>query len=271
MKIVFITNIYKDEEKKEIERLKSEIGRLGFDHYKIYVHEGIADNRGYAYGINRGIEKGMKDGADVFVVFNADISLIGLKKQFIINGLTDYDLLGFAMEQGAKNYYGGEIDRWRLSGGLIDKKPTKQYVNVDFISGSLMFIKRKVIEKTGLWDESYFFYYDEVDYCHRAKKAGFRIGIDTKHWYKHFELSQTNPRKDYFLAKNRLRFFWKYSNYWQKLYEIIRTPKTTLEYFPVFASLVAKSKFLTNLFSLNISSLLNKLFHFALFIFLVKN
>lgn len=270
LKVAFITNIYKEEEKKEIGRLKDEIKKLGFENYEIFVNDGIADNRGYAYGVNQGIKRGLKDKADVFVIFNADISLTGLTKQLIVNGLTSYDVLGFAMEQDEKIYYGGEVDKKRLSGGLILVKPSKRYSNVDYVSGSLMFIKRTVIEKIGLWDENYFFYYDEVDYCCRAKKAGYKIGIDSQSVYEHFELSQYNPRKDYFLAKNRFKFFWKYSNFSQKLYEFIRSPKTLIELLPLATNMIKQSKFLTNFFSLNFSSLANKLFHFALFIFLVR-
>jgi len=270
MKIVFVTNIYKEEEKEEIKRVSEEIKGLGFDNYRIYVNDGIKDNRGYAYGINQGIQKGLKDKADVFVVFNADISLKKLNKKIILDGLKYFDVLGFAVKQDNTAYYGGEIDRWRMSGGMIRKKPKERYVMADFISGSLMFIKRQVIEKTGLFDESYFFYYDETDYCYRVKKHGFNIGIDSKNHYIHYEFSKTNTRKEYFLAKNRLKFFLKYSSFRQKIYEFLRSPKTFIEYIPLFKSIVVNSKFLTNFFSLNLSSLLNKLFHFGLFIILVR-
>ncbi len=271
MKVFFISTIYKEEEKEDIKRVKEEIKKLGFEDYRIYVHDGIADNRGYAYGINRGIEKGLKEGADLFVVFNADISFGQLNKKVIIDGLKDYDILGFALEQERKIYYGGAIDRWRLSGGLIDKKPEKRYVDVDFVSGSLMIVKRKVVEKLGLFDESYFLYYEEVDYCYQAERLGFKVGIDSSHFYKHFERSRFFPKKEYFLAKSRWRFFWRYSNLLQKIREFFRLPKTMIESLPLFFFLFLKSKFLTNLFSLNFSSLLNKFFHFVLFIFLVRN
>ncbi len=39
--------------------------------------------------------------------------------------------------------------------------------------GAFMFIRRSVIEKIGLFDERYFIWFEEVDYCHMAKDAGF--------------------------------------------------------------------------------------------------
>jgi GT2 family glycosyltransferase len=45
---------------------------------------------------------------------------------------------------------------------------------VDWISGSSMLIRRSAFEKSGLFDESYFLYFEEVDFCHSARKAGFK-------------------------------------------------------------------------------------------------
>lgn len=47
---------------------------------------------------------------------------------------------------------------------------------VGWVSGSVMIIKREVIEKIGVLDESIFMYCEDTDYCIRAKKAGFKVG-----------------------------------------------------------------------------------------------
>lgn len=47
---------------------------------------------------------------------------------------------------------------------------------VGWVSGSVMMIKRSVIDKIGLMDDSIFMYGEDVDYCLRAKKSGFKIG-----------------------------------------------------------------------------------------------
>ena len=59
-------------------------------------------------------------------------------------------------------------------------------------------------------------YYEEVDFCYRAKKAGFRIGVDTKLEYEHFEDSQDNPTKEFYFFKNRLKFLFKFGSFKQK-------------------------------------------------------
>jgi len=125
------------------------------------------------------------------------------------------------MKQRNKAFYGGEIDPWRLSGGLIEEKPKNQYVTCGFVTGSFMVVKKEVIDKVGFFDEKYFMYYEDVDYCFRANKAGFRVGVDTKITYQHSENSRKNKLKSKWLAKSRWRFFWKYANWKQKIREMV--------------------------------------------------
>ena len=46
---------------------------------------------------------------------------------------------------------------------------------VDQPMGSALLIRRKVIEQVGLLDEQFYMYYEEVDWCYRMKKAGWKI------------------------------------------------------------------------------------------------
>lgn len=46
---------------------------------------------------------------------------------------------------------------------------------VESIMGAFMWITRETIEKIGLFDENFFLWFEEVDYCHRAHKAGIAI------------------------------------------------------------------------------------------------
>jgi len=106
-------------------------------------------------------------------------------------------------------------------------------------------------------------YYEDVDYCYRAKKVGFKIGIDSKISYEHFEVSQDDPQKEFFLFKNRLKFLFKFGSLKQKIYELIRIPKTVFEE-------IKKRPFYLNFISLNISSIVNKILHFVLFLILIN-
>jgi len=262
MKTGFIFVLFKTP-KSEINRLKQEVKDLKFKNYQIYFIDNTNNHQGYATGVNNGLKKAIKDHCELFVIANPDISLITLNSLNLLKASNHFDILGLAMRQQGKIYYGGEIDKWRMSGGLIEKKPKSRFVPTDFVSGSLMFIKKKVVDRIGLFDESYFMYYEEVDYCYRAKKAGFKIGIDSKQSYEHFEVSKDNSTKEYYLFRNRLKFLLKYGSLKQKTYELLRLPKTIVEE-------IKKRPFYLNFLSLNISSIVNKILHFILFLILIN-
>jgi GT2 family glycosyltransferase len=46
---------------------------------------------------------------------------------------------------------------------------------VDWVSGACMLIRRKVLDQIGLLDENYFMYWEDTDFCKRAKDAGWEI------------------------------------------------------------------------------------------------
>lgn len=46
---------------------------------------------------------------------------------------------------------------------------------VDVIAGSFMMMPRRVVDELGGWDESYFFYGEDIDFCYRIREAGYAI------------------------------------------------------------------------------------------------
>ena len=226
-KIAFIFVLYKTPQ-EEVKRLEQEVENIGLSAYEIYWIDNSTNAQGYAAGINEGVRKGLIDKCDVFIALNPDTSLKGVTVENILSAAKEFDVWGFGMRQNGKIYYGGEIDRWRLSGGLISSKPQQRFVSVDFISGSLVGLSKEVVQMIGLWNENYFMYYEDVDYCVRARKAGFQVGVDSDVVYDHFEVSQANIQKEKWIARSRWKFFWKYSNLLQKIRELIRLPKTII-------------------------------------------
>jgi GT2 family glycosyltransferase len=48
-------------------------------------------------------------------------------------------------------------------------------VAVDWVSGACMILRRRVLEDVGLLDERFFMYFEDVDFCRRARAAGWLI------------------------------------------------------------------------------------------------
>ncbi len=244
-----------------LHRLKKQIESLNIKDLTLYVIKNEKFKEGYAQGVNKGIRRGLHDNKDFFVIANPDISFLSMTKEDLLSPSREFDIWGFGFNQKSKNYFGGELDVMRNTASLSTKRPIAKLQESSFVSGSLIGIKKEVIEKIGLWDESYFLYYEEVDYCERARRAGFKVGIDSEVKYEHFELSENdNLRKKEYLFRSRWMFFLKYASLKQKIFELIRLPKTLVEDRP----------FVKNFLTLNVSSFTNKLLNFVLFIFLVR-
>ncbi len=61
------------------------------------------------------------------------------------------------------------LKRWVVSPPVPD-----QTCETDWVSGVSMIIRREVFRDVGLLDEGYFTYYDDIDFCFNARKAGWR-------------------------------------------------------------------------------------------------
>lgn len=64
----------------------------------------------------------------------------------------------------------GLVDRYMMRD--VDPEATQ---DVESIMGAFMMIRCRVIEDIGLFDERYFMWFEEVDYCKMAAKAGYVI------------------------------------------------------------------------------------------------
>ncbi|KKU83771.1 hypothetical protein A2973_00650 [Candidatus Gottesmanbacteria bacterium RIFCSPLOWO2_01_FULL_49_10] len=64
------------------------------------------------------------------------------------------------------------------------KDPNEPKYNVPMqmhsVNGACTLVKREVIEKIGLFDEDFFLYFEETDFCHRALLAGYKIWYEPK-------------------------------------------------------------------------------------------
>ncbi|MBT9150504.1 MAG: hypothetical protein DDT40_00676 [candidate division WS2 bacterium] len=92
-----------------------------------------------------------------------------------------------------------------------------QYNNVeetDYCPGSCFLIKREVIPRIGMLDASYVAYWEETDYCQRAKGEGFQLIYcpQAKVWHK---VSSSSKKiggfYEYYMTRNRFRFTKKYA------------------------------------------------------------
>jgi N-acetylglucosaminyl-diphospho-decaprenol L-rhamnosyltransferase len=60
-----------------------------------------------------------------------------------------------------------------LKNKMIAPPVTNETMQCDWVAGASMLVRREVFEQVGLMDEKYFMYFEEVDFCLAAKRAGW--------------------------------------------------------------------------------------------------
>jgi N-acetylglucosaminyl-diphospho-decaprenol L-rhamnosyltransferase len=151
-------------------------------------------NGGYAYGNNRGIERAYDAGSPSYIcLLNPDTQVrpgaIRALAQFLETH-AEAGIAGSSFETGEGRDWHiafrfpsmiGELNQG-LGLGILDsllkRWTTVLYMAdsseaVDWVSGAAMMIKPKVFEAIGGMDENYFLFFEETDFCRRAKQAGF--------------------------------------------------------------------------------------------------
>lgn len=200
-------------------------------------------NLGFSGGMNIGIKFALKNNYEAIIIINNDVIVDKDFAHYLIETAKKADIIspkiyfapGFEFHKSRyKNnelgkviwYAGGQIDWDNILGNHIgvDEVDIGQFnkgKEIDFATGACMFIKKEVFEKIGLFDEKYFLYLEDMDFCHRAKKAGFKIIFEPKAilWHKNAQSAggSGSNLQDYYITRNRLIFAFKFARLNTKL------------------------------------------------------
>ena len=155
----------------------------------------LAENGGYCFGNNAGIRPYLQsdDPPQYVILINPDAYI---RDNAISNLLTfmdgrpDVGIAGSRLEDPDGTRHNGAfrfpglatelIDGFRF--GLLTKALSKHDLRyelgdapmqVDWVVGASMMIRKEVFDDIGLLDEKYFLYFDEVDFCLRANRMNW--------------------------------------------------------------------------------------------------
>ena len=151
----------------------------------------------YAGGNNVGIRKALADGCTHILLLNNDTVVDAMMLQMLLKaagyfGDAIYCPKIFYANEPAKIWYAGgklNLRRCRSSHRGIRELDHGQYdllEETDWATGCALFGTRKVFETVGLLDESFALYSEDLDYCLRARSAGFKTYYvpEAKVWHK---------------------------------------------------------------------------------------
>lgn len=178
-----------------------------------------SENLGFAGGTNLGIRQ--SQGEYILLLNNDTIvppdflsPMVEVLKQHDRVGMTSpkilyYDQPDVIQYAGAGSIHpvtgrGEKIGHLKQDDGSYAKgRPT------DLCNGACMLVRRRVFEEVGLLPECYFMYYEEHDFCERARQRGWQCYYTGASYIFHRQsltMGRSNPLKTYYLFRNRWLF-----------------------------------------------------------------
>jgi GT2 family glycosyltransferase len=173
------------------------------------------DNRGFAAGNNIAFRDIIKLASnDEFVwMLNPDITPFEDSLDELISSAcpSDKTILGSTLynEDGSLQCVGGG----RIIKPLGIPKKCKHLSKLDFISGAAMFFSVNTLKLLGLMPQEYFLYWEETDWCEKAKQQGIQLKVCEPSKLYHIESVSTGLRSKFQYQidmRNTIRFFVKY-------------------------------------------------------------
>lgn len=180
-------------------------------------------NLGYAQGMNLGIQQVSESHfPQWFLLLNNDTKVDKAFFQELLRATYENSLIEIF---GPVILYESDPNRiWFFGGKLIPKTlitwqlyKDRGYSNrfppiveVNFISGCGMFIKKEVFNRIGLFNEKYFMYAEDVDFCWRANRHNIKLGVATRAIMWHKVSASADQQKDVMLflkIKNQNDFY----------------------------------------------------------------
>lgn len=194
------------------------------------------ENTGFAGGNNAGAKKAIDDGAQFIFFLNNDTILenncIELLTGFLKNepGIAAVSPLIFywngKTEPGRIQEFGADADfnsyniKKYFEGAEYEsvKNNIPEIKHVNTLPGAAMMVRSSALKKTGLWEESYFAYGDEIDLARRINDAGFKCAVfkNAVLWHNHKWIKDNKEGyyfEYYLIQRNKYLYFRKFSLY----------------------------------------------------------
>ncbi len=230
--IVIVDN---DSQDGSFETMAAQVAARGWDRETRVRVVQSGHNGGFGAGNNFGIRTGLSDGSkpDFIYVLNSD----AFPKKAAIRALLDHlrvhpgtgfagsyihgadggrHATAFRFPSIASEFEGavrfGPVSRL-LKSRRVPMEHVEETQPVDWLAGASLMMRRAVLDEIGLFDETFFLYFEETDLCRRAAQAGHRIDFVRQSEVTHIGSVSTGMRgwgrvPDYWFD-SRLHYFVK--------------------------------------------------------------
>lgn len=207
-KIILIDNYSTDDSFEKLKNIYDDIVFIQTD-----------KNLGYACGNNLGIKYAISEEADYICILNNDTlvednfiepCIAALKKTknlaFVGPVIEEYKSDRIQSSGGDIMFNRGLI---KIKNNGLKRKDLEYVIDCDYIGGACMVFKASLIEEIGLIPENYYLFFEETEWCYRAKKKGLKNQCITNTYIKHkgsASIDMIEGLHPYLMERNRVVF-----------------------------------------------------------------
>jgi len=130
-------------------------------------------------------------------------------------------------------------NRFTLKSVLSNNSDGKTPMEVDWVSGACMVVRRKALENVGLLDEGFFLYWEDADWCRRMGNGGWKVIYYPKASIKHMVGGSSE--------RNILRSTYEFHKSAYRLYKKYHNPSRSFLKLAVFLGLTCRFLFILNI------------------------
>jgi len=120
---------------------------------------------------------------------------------------------------GRISYLKGRV--YHIGLNEVDRGQYDQVMETEFATGCAIMVHRCVLERVGLFDSSYFAYFEDADLSVRVRDAGYSLVYVPKSKIWHKGVASTggymNAISYYYYVRNAIFFVFKHGKIWQRL------------------------------------------------------
>ena len=189
----------------------------------------LDENYGYTTGTNIGWKYARKKlNADYICAMDNDI--VTLQPEWltlIVDELEKSPQRGIG--SGKHLFPDGRLQTPYIGADKTYKMDTGEYNHIKEVEafvGPAIVIKKQVIEKVGYYDENFFYGPNDLDYCHRARRAGFKLVYNGLSKSVHIgSASGRSPKKDWifrYQSEGMMIYYFRHEPFPEKIHMAFR-------------------------------------------------
>lgn len=187
-------------------------------------------NLGVARGYNIGLEYALQHSADYAMVLNNDTIMAPDMVGQLLRAMQNHPEVGMAMPK-IFHYYGNPNRLWcagikwysfpprikYIGGDVMDGPQFSNISEIEYAPSCCLLMNSAALQKVGLFDPKYYFYYDDLDLSARFWAAGYKVlFVPQAHlWHKVSVSTQKSDKPEkwwYAMGESSVRFFLRHKS-----------------------------------------------------------